>query len=741
MVAFVSEAFDTGVFDAGDVEGTGFDATAFGAPVLFYSQSCAIQGAECSSFGVAKTVLFVESSAGDTATYGTSALGAAVTGQGFTPFVSGTALMHRATNVSGFDATSFGQASLPGVIKPSGSSYTAIGTAYTAAKIAPPGLTTQFGTLTTQLFVAATSLTGQQMGSHGVGWPTYSTLGDQSSFTGPVVAPCFAPSSITPGDLGTAQVGPMDGTPDYLYAASFSGFSSTSTHRVGGKVTGSGLNATLFGDLSHRVWSFGGSDASEFGTQLVIEREGSTYTLVDTRFPTHESLIYSFSDSEDNIYGHGFKSAAPPSPKVSHLLRENLSTQPDVFGTALLAPNEPVDLSIDSTRLPSTHYELRYAFGLNPTINADSWLDGGVGLPTLLPAIGVTGFDSAEMGSPSVSRNISNILLFKNAKTNVQFDGVFFQFGLPKKDILGVGIKPGGVGVGLRIPRIVQPEGFEATQIWHWYWPRVKYYDSYIHMQYTGYDGTLTTVFPNPTVSGGVAGIRPSGVAPGPVPSSASIYKVTLSAHPPTIVNAQPSSGALVRNVQQTIRPLGWLPYLDSLPRVWYKEPQYLGPVHSVAQPETAYVQCVLLDPDFYTMQGFRTTRCGIPSVRRASNLYPSSITTVWGLNDVGHKNRSVFDWNPWKQTRFGETAVRNLFIPPPSLQLIEAVWGSTPQSTETRIGFKLSPTSVFGELVGGVTALVDSTDCGCHVCNQLPRYLVPKELPATQFGDFDTNV
>jgi hypothetical protein len=177
----------------------------------------------------------------------------------------------------------------------------------------------------------------------------------------------------------------------------------------------------------------------------------------------------------------------------------------------------------------------------------------------------------------------------------------------------------------------------------------------------------------------------------------------------------------------------------------------------------------VVLDPDFYAMEGFLDDWYGEVSVEHRSNIHVSGLDTLWGASEVTHYTRSVLPWQPWKDTRIGEIKFKRAMhaagIP------TAATFGDVHQWHENTIQLRPWDMSELGipRTVAVVAPLgstgyvpsprmaepiyaaaFDNHDMNIptvvygdasYCCGQIPRALVPKEFAKTQFGDFDASL
>lgn len=784
MVAFASETFDTTVFDAGDIEVAGFDASAFGATLVQGDQQLLTNGADTQGFGTAHAAAAIFSTGSEHSTLGDARAGAAIFAVGAATQSLGTAKTQITVTGVGHAAAAYGTAKLPGVISPAGNipTHIAYGTPGLGFRIKfQPGLNAnEFGVSNVQKCLELSGFDATSFGDpRSALLQLYATSTNDGAFGTPSVAGRIGvdppTQQIGPNNsFGLAAVGDFDGTPDYLYPPYFDGLSITITHKVAAKIGPTGFDALTVGNIpEYRTWSFGGNEHSAFGTAYAgftpvdfVERDG--------RFPAYNSLLYPFGNLQGKVYTFGLPTASYGTNKLAHVAYpESISTE--AFG----APHADFTVGewvLDSRRFASAHNSISFYLGFNPSLDIypDSIAPISVPSPSAFPVVNVTPVEDSEaIPAPNVKRVVAPLLRIRDTKNaTIKNDGVLFQWGFPKKDILAVGIRPGQVGFGLRLPRTISPTGFNAQKFWHWYWPLVTPNPYPVSWPYQGYTSPMTTRWG----AAGVSNTDHIGLYPpsmkGTVPSSLSVYNVKLLAAPPGAGHAEYGTPS-VANVQQTIHPLGWGPYLESFNRVWHKEPQVFNIQTGISQPGMPAIQCVLNDPDFQCIEGFRATRVGTHKVDLIYRYRPDGIAaTKWGTAQVTHYTRYLEDWNPWKQTRFGEIKnlnhrmlINSVFgevfgdmhqwkegqiqqrpMPTESIGTAHLKWpfyaeGNEGASYGTARAAALITGSGFTGTVGGITALIDATDCGCHVCNQLPRNMVPKEFAPTQFGDFESNV
>lgn len=558
---------------------------------------------------------------------------------------------------------------------------------------------------------------------------------------------------------------------------------------VGARIACTGFANQSFGDLTHETWKFGGDEHSRFG-QAGVGHTDLVWREGDTRLPKHNSLVYGFDTAPSpRIYCFGLGT-------VWGAARASLAITPPAtltatFGVSSVGDAHPVPV-VSSTRFPSTHLTIKYPFGYNPFPSPDTFVATLFGTAVMTHRIaGVEQVGSlGPLGEPMVTRFNPPALRLRDTKnTTLKFDGVPYQFGYPKRDVFPIGVKPAGFG-RLRPTAGIQVAGFVDTKIWDWSAPWVQPIVQHVQWNFSyGYaghpmSGAMGAVTVNNT---GQHGIRPLGfVATGF--SGTSVNNVDKSIHPyhgrldvfgNVTDNMHSRLGTAAAAVDpafippQRVYPDPFVePFRDD-GRVWYLEPRTLGPI-GLGQTEAGeFVQCVLLDPDIYTMEGYATASCGVPHVKRQLTIRPASAVGAWGASQVTHYTRYLGQWQPWQEARFGEVgfqyrthitasgiAPSNSFgdvhqwhentiqlrpwgvplVPSPGVVYVVRPAGLPEQAMPSpRVVVPLYANTFWATIMGHNPAVAfgDSTYC----CGQSPRAVVPKGFPVTQFGDFDAQL
>jgi hypothetical protein len=592
----------------------------------------------------------------------------------------------------------------------------------------------------------------------------------------------YPPGTILDAGFGIARADllPLGGFGSQNITVPYFTDTSIPLPHAGARIACTGFTNQLFGDLTHETWKFGGTNTLRFGTASVgahaALREG------DARLPGYNSVLYVFgTSSPPKIYCFGLDTLWGRHTMQSKVDGVGLDT---LWGTTGIRIQN-IPLVISSTRLPSAHTTVEYRFGQQDEVTPDTFIATEFGTAIVANAVSDITLPNERVGDPMVTRYNPPALRIRDAKnTTLKFDGVPFQFGYPKRDIFCVGVKPGGFGL-LRSQSAITPMGFDAQKIWDWSAPWMTNYVQYVEWIFSsGYAGhPLITGYGSPTVSNGGHGIRPKGEWLGTVANTLSVANVNKSIHPyhgrvdplsNVIDNVHTEFGTPSATVDPNFIPAKYIypqPFTEVFrvdDTVWYVEPRNIGPVGLGQTQAGAFVQCVLLDPDYYAMQGFKDDAYGYPEVKRGFNIRPTNWDTVWGVAQVTHYTRSVYPFQPLTNQIIGNAKFQRCVHPDvvpsklafgdvhqwhentiqlrpwqmtdlgiPRTQMVVAVEsmvsGYVP---DPRMAQPLYADTFWATIMGHdpSVAFTDATT----VCGQVPRAVVPKGFPITQFGDFD---
>ena len=590
--------------------------------------------------------------------------------------------------------------------------------------------------------------------------------------------------NIDPSGIFTEEV-PSPHVGARVLVPYFIGTSIPAPH-IGAKITGSGFANSGYGTPTLETWKFSLGDTLQVG-QATVGNVVLTMVEADTRLPVYNSVVYAFGiASPPKIYCFGMTT------KWGVPLIRSVITDTDLastaFGAAVVGP--PPVLQIKSTRSAPPHTAANFRFGYDGNIYADPFVATKWGVARAANSIYVLEVTTGGVGDPCVTRYAPPALRVRDARNvTVKYDVVPFQFGYPKYDIFPQGVRPTGFGrSNVRGVAQIEPAGFVATEMWNWSMPWVQEITQRITWElssgYAGYPMTPTfgTTVLNNT---GQHGIRPIGfIATGF--AGTSINNVEKSVHPyhglvdvfsNVIDNVHTEFGAASAAVDPTYIPPQRIypdPFTEVFrddDRVWHVEPRLIGPI-GLGQTEVGeFVQCVLLDPDFYSVQGFRDDTYGYPEVERIANIRPTNWDTLWGAPQVTHYTRSVYPFQPLTSQIIGNAYLKRTILPA-SIASTTA-FGDVHQWHENtiqlrpwdvptlgipRIASVVTPAGVSGEYVPApsmvepiyawpfwATVMGDNPSVvygdATNNCGQLPRAVVPKGFAITQFGDFDARL
>lgn len=536
--------------------------------------------------------------------------------------------------------------------------------------------------------------------------------------------------------------------------------------KVGALIACSGFDAAQFGNSALSPATIGGGERSVFGTAQVGTKNPAL-VVNDDRLPEYLSLTYVFNPGY-KLYAFGF-SKNPPAPRVTGVTFADPVANGG-FGTSMVGPSTN-SLVISSTDLPSNYTTLKFPFGVSLSLLANPFVTEAFGVPTMTSVVsGDSPIDASAFGTTMVGEAAKPLRLRDSKSAAPKYGAVPFQWGGPKYQIFTMGVTSAGVS-SPTLPLKVYPPGVTTQAMsnnW-WPWPLVLQGSQTITFQWIRWAQRIRVGSPSVSNTNRDA-ILPKGFVD-TVISGASVYNTRRSIHAGGDDYSLFGTGA-VSCSQQVIKAFGWQPYLESFARVWHAGPQVVGIVPSITPAALTAVQCVLNNPVRYYMEGFKDTYIPRPHVTRRVAIYPTGVTTIFGVIKVGHYTRYLDHWNPFKNTIVPEPwrVINKNYVTPASISR-PTLFGDVHRVEENLIRLRpweagvipspstqmfVQPEGVVGS--GEITVRIAQpirvpglhlafndpqavASSGGFSCGSLPRSVAPNNFVNNSFGDFDVLV